>query len=103
MRQERKKGESPTRGRHLRGALGRMDSSPPLAAPFLGGRGKGCTFPSPLALYIVGKRRGKPTLLPGPPPPSCNTPSSSRSCLAKPCRSSAASTTTPSCLIFLNL
>ena len=35
---------------------------------------------------------------------ACYTSSSSRSCLAKPCRSPAASTTTPSCCwIFINL
>ena len=51
-------GKSPKGGRHLLGALGRMDSS--LAAPFLGGRSKAAP-PSPLALYIVGGREGKHT------------------------------------------
>ena len=50
--------KSPRRGRHLLGALGRMDSS--LAAPFLGGRAKAAP-PSPLALYIVGGREGSYT------------------------------------------
>ena len=71
MRQEIRKTESPKGGRHLRGALGRMDSSPPpLAAPFLGGRGKTAPSPSPLALYIVGGGRAaipKPWRLPLPP------------------------------------
>ena len=55
MRQEIRERESPKGGRHLRGALGRKDSS--LAAPFLGGRAKAAP-PSPLALYIVGGREG---------------------------------------------
>ena len=33
MRQEKEKGKSPQGGRHLRGALGRMDSSPPSWPP----------------------------------------------------------------------
>ena len=59
MRQEIRERKSPKRGRHLRGALGRWDSS--LAAPFLGGRAKAAPPPSPLALYIVGGREGSPT------------------------------------------
>ena len=35
--------------------------TPPLAAPFLGGRGKAAPSPSPLALYIVGGREGNHT------------------------------------------
>ena len=58
MRQEIRERESPKGGRHLLGALGRMDSS--LAAPFLGGRAKAAP-PSPLALYIVGGREGSNT------------------------------------------
>ena len=34
---------------------------PPLAAPFLGGRGKAAPSPSPLALYIVGGMEGNHT------------------------------------------
>ena len=59
MRQGNPRGKSPQGGRHLRGALGRMDSS--LAAPFLGGRAKAAPPPSPLALYIVGGREGNYT------------------------------------------
>src|SRR4051812_49830202 len=64
-----------------------MDSSPPLAAPFLGGRGKGCASPSPLALYIVGKRRSKNESKPWrlPLSPVTHLPPLPR-CLAKPCR-----------------
>ena len=58
MRKETWGGKSPQGGRHLRGALGRKDSS--LAAPFLGGRAKAAP-PSPLALYIVGGREGNHT------------------------------------------
>ena len=58
MRQEMRERKSPKGGRHLLGALGRMDSS--LAAPFLGGRAKAAP-PSPLALYIVGGREGSLT------------------------------------------
>ena len=58
MRQEIRERESPKRGRHLLGALGRMDSS--LAAPFLGGRAKAAP-PSPLPLYIVEGREGSRT------------------------------------------
>ena len=88
-------------GRHLRGALGRKDSS--LAAPFLGGRAKAAP-PSPLALYIVGgeggQQQSKPWRLPLPPV----TPLPPRLRLAKPCRDPATSTTTPSCYwISINL
>ena len=58
-----KERKSPKGGRHLRGALGRRDSS--LAAPFLGGRAKAVPPPSPLALYIVGGKGGQPNLSPG--------------------------------------
>ena len=95
-----KERKSPKGVRHLRGALGRRDSS--LAAPFLGGRAKAAP-PSPLALYIVGGREGSRTQVPRaylppvtPPPPRLR--------LAKPCRDPAASTTTPSCCwISINL
>ena len=72
---------SPKGGRHLLGALGRMDSS--LAAPFLGGRAK-ATPPSPLALYIVGGREGSNTYALAPPSPSHNTSPSSRSAWRSP-------------------
>src|SRR5512132_1354914 len=57
MRQERGKGESPKGGRHLRGALGRMDSAPPWPHPSLEEGERASPPPSPLALHIVGKRR----------------------------------------------
>ena len=62
MHQEMRERKSPKGGRHLRGALGRKDSS--LAAPFLGGRAKAAP-PSPLALYIVGGREGSSNPSPG--------------------------------------
>ena len=62
MRQEIRERESPKGGRHLLGALGRMDSS--MAAPFLGGRAKAAP-PSPLALYKEGGREGSRTQAPG--------------------------------------
>ena len=51
------------KGRVLKGKapprfLGEDGLVPPLAAPFLGGRGKAAPSPSPLALYIVGGREG---------------------------------------------
>ena len=102
MRQEIRKRESPKGGRHLRGALGRKDSS--LAAPFLGGRAKAA--PPPLSLgpiYSGGKgeqQHYKPWRLPLPPV----TPLPPRLRLAKPCRDPATSTTTPSCCwISINL
>ena len=98
---DKKKRESPKGGRHLRGTLGRKDSS--LAAPFLGGRAKAAP-PSPLALYIVGEGRAaapKPWRLPLPPVTHLPPP---RLRLAKPCRDPATSTTTPSCCwISINL
>src|SRR3954469_10202188 len=45
------RGKSPKRGRHLRGALGRMDSSPPLAAPLPCWKGQGCALPPLMRLY----------------------------------------------------
>ena len=70
---------------------------PPLEIPSLGPA-------PPWGPYIKrgGGRAAAPNTL-APPSPPCYT-SSSRSCLAKPCRSPAASTTTPSCCwIFINL
>ena len=58
MRQEIRERESPKRGRHLLGALGRMDSS--LAAPFLGGRAKAAP-PLSLGPIYSGGREGNPT------------------------------------------
>ena len=58
----------------------------------------------PQGAYIKegGGRAAAPCVL--APPSLCYTSSSSRNSLAKPCRSSAASTTTPSCCwIFINL
>ena len=57
----------------------------------------------PGGLYKGGQGEGRAPCVLAPPSP-CYTSSSSRSSLAKPCRSSAASTTTPSCYwIFINL
>ena len=54
-------------------------------------------------LYKGGQGEGSRTQVLAPPSP-CYTSSSSDHSLAKPCRSSAASTTTPSCCwIFINL
>ena len=65
MRLGNPRGKSPQGGRHLRGALGRMDSSPPSwPHPFLGVRGKAAPPPSPLPLYIVEGREGSCTLSP---------------------------------------
>ena len=69
-------GESPKGGRHLRGALGRMDSSPPSwPHPFLRGRGKAAPPPLPCP-YIKGGEGGAAapispgaSLLPATPPP----------------------------------
>src|SRR4051812_45845637 len=69
------RGKSPKRGRHLRGALGRMDSSPLWPHPFLGGRGKAAPSPPLMRLYKGRGGRGgrihKPwrPLLPATPPP----------------------------------
>ena len=59
---------------------------------------------APLGAYIKeGRGEGSRSQVLAPPSP-CYTSSSSRSSLAKPCRSSAASTTTPSCCwISINL
>ena len=60
--------------------------------------------PPLLRLYKGRGGRGGRTYKPWRLPPPCNTSSSFRSCLAKPCRSSSASTTTLSCCwIFINL
>ena len=53
---------SPNGGRHLLGALGRMDSS--LAAPFLGGRAKAAP-PLSLGPIYSGGKGGQQTLSPG--------------------------------------
>ena len=75
MRLGNPRGKSPQGGRHLRGALGRMDSSPPTWPPH--------QMPSragrrPLApLYIVGERRDFIPERPGlwlPPSPSPTPP-----------------------------
>ena len=69
MRQEIRERKSPKRGRHLRGALGRMDSSPPWPHPFLGGRGKAAPSRPPLLhLYHGRGGRGRHTLKPLAPP-----------------------------------
>ena len=62
MRQEIRKTESPKGGRHLRGALGRKDSS--LAAPFLGGRAKAA--PPPLSLAPIYMWEGEGSHNPSP-------------------------------------
>ena len=62
MRKETWGGKSPQGGRHLRGALGRMDSS--LAAPFLGGRAKAAP-PLSLGPIYSGGKGGQPHLSPG--------------------------------------
>ena len=54
MRQEIRERESPKGGRHLRGALGRMDSSPSLAAPLPWRRGQGCALPLSLGHTPLG-------------------------------------------------
>ena len=70
--------------------------STPLAAAPLGDCISQCRRP-PGGLYKGRGGRGGRTYKPWRLPPPCNTSSSSRSCLAKPCRSSAASIITPSC------
>ena len=62
MRQEIRERESPKGGRHLRGALGRMDSS--LAAPCLGGRAKAAP-PLSLGPIYSGGKGGQQYLSPG--------------------------------------
>ena len=62
MRQEIRERKSPKGGRHLRGALGRMDSS--LAAPFLGGRAKAAP-PLSLGPIYSGGKGGQQYLSPG--------------------------------------
>ena len=96
----KEKGESPKGGRHLRGALGRMDSS--LAAPFLGGRAKAA--PLSLGPIYSGGKGGQQHLSLGRLPPPLQHLSLSRRSSAKPCRRPATSTTTPSCCwISINL
>ena len=63
-----KERKSPKGGRHLRGALGRRDSS--LAASFLGGRAKAAPPPPPLPLYICGGWEGSHTNVLVQPSPS---------------------------------
>ena len=60
MRQEIRKTESPQGGRHLRGALGRMDSPPLLAAPFSWSKGQGCASPLSLDPIYSGGEGGQP-------------------------------------------
>ena len=68
-REESSRGKAPPR------CLGEDGLLPPLAAPFLGGRGKAAPPPSPLPLYIVEGREGIHTrslgasLPPVTPPP----------------------------------
>ena len=62
MRLGNPRGKSPQGGRHLRGALGRMDSS--LAAPFLGGRAKAAP-PLSLGPIYSGGEGGQQYLSPG--------------------------------------
>ena len=50
----KEKGKSPKGGRHLRGALGRRDSSPSLAAPLPWRRGQGCALPLSLGPIYSG-------------------------------------------------
>ena len=61
-------GENPKRGRHLRGALGRMDSSPPLGRTPSLEEGARLRPPSPLPLYKGRGGRGGRTLKPLAPP-----------------------------------
>ena len=101
MRQEIRERKSPKGGRHLRGALGRMDST--LAAPFLGGRGNAAPPLSLGPIYSGGKGGQQDHSLGRLPPPLQHL-SLSRRSSAKPCRRSATSTTTPSCCwISINL
>ena len=65
MRLGNPRGKSPKGGRHLRGALGRMDSSPSLAAPLPWRRGQGCALPLSLGPIYSGGKGGQPNLSPG--------------------------------------
>ena len=62
MRQEIRERKSTKGGRHLLGALGRMDSS--MAAPFLGGRAKAAPPPLSLGPIYSGGKGGQPYLSP---------------------------------------
>ena len=95
-------GKSPQGGRHLRGALGRMDSSPLLAAPLPWRKGQGCASPlSPAPIYSGGEG-GHPYLSPWRLPPSRDTSSSPVGAWRSPAglpRSSI--TTTPLCCCWM--
>ena len=100
MRQEMRERKSPKGGRHLLGALGRMDSS--LAAPFLGGRAK-VTPPLSLGPIYSGGKGGQPHLSPGASLSLPNTSSSSvelGEALTEYC---SFTTTTPSCCCWSHL
>src|SRR3954468_3152356 len=103
MRQERKKMGESYKGKAPPRCLGEDGLLPTLGRTLPWRKGQGLRLPLSLGPIYSGEKEEQtnPNALALPPP--CNTSSSSRSCLAKPCRSSAASTTTPSCWIFLNL
>ena len=64
MRLGNPRGKSPQGGRHLRGALGRMDSSPSLAAPLPWRRGQGCALPLSLGPIYSGEKEEQSYLRP---------------------------------------
>ena len=64
MRKETWGGKSPQGGRHLRGALGRMDSSPSLAAPLPWRKGQGCALPLSLGPIYSGEKEEQSYLRP---------------------------------------
>ena len=102
MCQEKRERKSPKGGRHLRGALGRMDSSPPLSrTPFLE-EGARLRLPlSPAPIYSGGEG-GHPYLSPWRLPPSRDTSSSPVGAWRSPAglpRSSI--TTTPLCCCWM--
>ena len=102
MRLGNPRGKSPQGGRHLRGALGRMDSPPLLAAPLSWRKGQGCASPlSPAPIYSGGEG-GHPYLSPWRLPPSRDTSSSPVGAWRSPAglpRSSI--TTTPLCCCWM--
>ena len=59
-----KERKSPKGGRHLRGALGRMDSSP-LGRTLPWRKGQGCALPLSLGPIYSGGKGGQPYLSPG--------------------------------------
>ena len=81
MRQESRKRKSPKRGRHLRGALGRRDSSPGRTLPWR--KGQGCA-PLSLGPIYSGGREGSHTQALAPPSPSHDTYPSSHSAWQSP-------------------